>query len=230
MSERAVLQGGQKKIQQDTFYTPMNVILKEILALPGVQGTCVLDENQDVQLANLPESFNTAMATEVSSNVGRMMQMAGVKGMESQSIAINYDKFIILGLSLQDKALILILCAPGSNSALVMTTARMLAPEIEKSLQQSQEQEAATDSTGQGAATSAQVNEKTAQALDYLKQSLFETIGPIAEMIYDDCFERWTANNHADISRIFELVGCISTEMDNPELFQEFKGKIASLL
>lgn len=210
----------------------MNVILKEILALPGVQGTCVMDENQNVQIADLPDSFKTTMAADVSSNVGRMMQMAGVKGMESQSIAINYDKFIILGLSLQEKALLLILCAPGSNSALAMTTARMLAPEIEKSLQQNQSQEQAPSaaSTGKGAPTAAQVNEKTTQALEYLKKSLFETIGPIAEMIYDDCLERWTANNHADISRIFELVGCISTEMDNPELFQEFKGKIASLL
>jgi predicted regulator of Ras-like GTPase activity (Roadblock/LC7/MglB family) len=210
----------------------MNVILKEILALPGVHGTCVIDENQNVQIADLPESFTTTMASDVSSNVGRMMQMAGVKGMESQSIAINYDKFIILALSLQNKALLLIICAPGSNSALAMTTARMLAPEIEKSLQQDpgQEQAQTAEPTGQGEPSATQVNEKTTQALDYLKQSLFETIGPIAEMIYDDCFERWTENNHADISRIFELVGCISTEMDNPDLFQEFKGKIASLL
>lgn len=208
----------------------MNVIIKEILALPGVVGTCVIDTDQTVQLANLPASFTATMATEVAGNAKRMMQMAGVKGLTPQTIAIHYDKFAILALAMEDTSLLLILCKPGCNTPLVITTAKMLGPELEKALKQEgaghgQVATPETATTGQ-----TQVDAKTAKALDFIKQSLFETIGPIAEMIYDECLGRWTEKNAADISRIFELVGCISTEMDDPHLFQEFKSKIAALL
>ena len=208
----------------------MNVIIKEILALPGVVGTCVLDAQQTIRLANLPDLFTQEMATDVAANTGRMMQMAGVKGLTPKTISIHYDKFIILALAIQEKSLFLILCKPGCNTPLVTTTSHMLAPELEKTIQQEEQSPTTPADQNNDGTSSHQMDAKTEQALDFIKQSLFETIGPIAEMIYDDCLERWTANNPADISRVFELVGCISTEMDDPDLFQEFKGKIASLL
>ncbi len=208
----------------------MNIIIKEILDLPGVVGTCVIDTDQAIQLANLPASFTTTMATEVAGNAKRMIQMAGVKGLTPQTIAIHYDKFAILALTMENKAILLILCKPGCNTSLVTTTAKMLGPELEKALGQEAGRQGKAAAPATAATGQTQIDAKTTKALEFIKQSLFETIGPIAEMIYDECLGRWTEKNHADISRIFELVGCISTEMDDPNLFQEFKSKIASLL
>lgn len=208
----------------------MNAIIKEILALPGVAGTCVVNGDQAVLVAELPKSFTASMAGEVAGNTGRMMQMAGVKGLAPKTVSIHYDTFTILALTLSESAMLLILCKPGCNTSLVTTTSHMLAPELTKTLQQQEAQPEPSHETPQTNAGSTQIDAKTTQALEFLKQSLFETVGPIAEMIYEDCLERWTANSPADISRIFELVGCLSTEMDNPDLFQEFKSKIASLL
>lgn len=212
----------------------MNRIIKEILTLPGVIGTCVLNKKQQVLLTELPETFTEAMAVKVASNIGRMAQMAQVKGLEPQTISINYDTFIVVVLTLENDTLLIALCKPACNTSLVTTTASMLGSELVATLQQDQktkiEQNSPETAPQPEESAGTEIPPKTSKALEYLKKSLFETIGPIAEMVYGECYDRWTNNNAADIDRIFELVGYISTEIDNPDLFNEFKTKIASLL
>ncbi|MEN8189552.1 MAG: hypothetical protein ABFS19_06865 [Thermodesulfobacteriota bacterium] len=71
---------------------------------------------------------------------------------------------------------------------------------------------------------------ETDQALDKIKKALFETVGPIADMVYEDCFEQWESGGTPDISRISSMIDHIEEEIDDQKLFAEFKGKISSLL
>ncbi|MCK5099121.1 MAG: hypothetical protein KAR45_13520, partial [Desulfobacteraceae bacterium] len=67
----------------------MNAILKEIVLLPEVVGSCVIDKDLGIQLSDLPDFFTDDMAIEVNKHVGRMIQMAEMKGMEPQTISIS---------------------------------------------------------------------------------------------------------------------------------------------
>ncbi len=212
----------------------MNTISQEFSVLPGVMGSCVSGGNNDVFLSDLPDFFTNAMVNEASNNIGRMIQMAKVKGLTPQTMSISYDKFTIIARPINSDATLLILCDPGSNTALVSTTAQMLAPEIEKALNQApkapKEAPAAQEPVEQNEPDPNFIDQQTTNALSQIKQALLGTVGPVADMVYDDCLERWTAHNPPNISRIFELVGCISVEIDNPDLFEEFKEKISALL
>lgn len=156
--------------------------------------------------------------------------MAEVKGLEPQTMFIRYDKFDIIAMPIGTDAILLILCEPGCNTALISTTACMLGPEIKKSLSNKQANVKSQVSETPKNSNQTYINKQTSHALKDIKDALFDTVGPVADMVYDECLERWTANNPPDINRIFELIGCISGEIDNPELFDEFKGKINSLL
>ena len=211
----------------------MNTILKEILSLPGVAGSCVMDKDQGIQCSDLPNLFTKAMAREVEGNVRRMVQMAEMKGVEPQTISISFGTYIILALSISKTSLLLILCKPGCNTSLVTTTAYMLAPELVKIQNKTTItiEYSPTDETPEAAEPpSGQVSLETTQALEHIKQSLFETVGPVAEMVFDDCVGQWTETYQADISRIVELVDYISTEINSQELVNEFKEKISSIL
>ncbi|MCD4744507.1 MAG: hypothetical protein K8R67_18750 [Desulfobacteraceae bacterium] len=211
----------------------MNIILKEILSLPEVVGSCVIDKDLGIQLSELPAFFSEAMAMEANRHIGRMIQMAEMRGLEPQTISISFGKFIILALSISKPFLLLILCKSGCNTSLVTTTADMLAPELKKILEQTiiTIEYSPTDSIPEATEPALeQVSLETTQALEHIKQSLFETVGPVAEMVFDDCIEKWTETNQADISRISELVDCISREINSPELDEEFKKKISSIL
>lgn len=207
----------------------MKTVLQEFAMLPGVIGSCICVDNTDVLASSFPNSFTNAMTTDASSNIKRMMQMAKVKGLVPKTMSIRYDKFTILAIPISEQELLLVLCEPGSNTSLVATTASMLAPEIEKKLRQPQKKESAQknpiDTQKQE-----HTNSKTTKALEQVKTALFETVGPVADMIYEECYLNWTANKTADIGRIFELLACVSKELDNDEFFAEFKNKITSLL
>ena len=211
----------------------MKTILKEILSLPEVVGSCVIDKDLGIQLSDLPDFFTEAMAMEVNRHVGRMAQMAEMKGLEPQTISISFGKFLILGLFISKSFLFLILCKPGCNTSLVTTTAYMLAPELKKILDQNilTIEYSPTDDIPEASEPALeQVSLETTQALEHIKQSLFETVGPVAEMVFDDCIEQWTEITPPDISGISELVDYISREINSPELDEEFKKKISSIL
>jgi predicted regulator of Ras-like GTPase activity (Roadblock/LC7/MglB family) len=213
----------------------MNTISKEFSILPGVIGSCVLGQDNALHLSDLPVFFTTAMVTEACNSIGRMIQMAKVKGLEPQTMSIRYDKFDIIAKPIDSNATLLIICEPGSNTALVSTTAQMLAPEIEKILVHAPPAQEAVGVSEPEPETANEtspdfIDNQTSSALSQIKQALFDTVGPVADMVYEDCLERWTASSPANISRIFELVGCISSEIDNPDLFEEFKQEISALL
>lgn len=207
----------------------MKTVLQELAILPGVIGSCITVNNGDVLASSLPEYFSNTMATDATGNIKRMMQMAAVKGLCPQTMSIRYDKFTILTIPVGDESSLLVVCEPGSNTSLVATTASMLRPELEKKLSQPQQEQTAPPPQAE---TQEQeyINSKTSNALAQVKKALFATVGPVADMVYEDCMENWTATNPADIGRILELIACISQEIDNPELFAEFKEKISSLL
>jgi predicted regulator of Ras-like GTPase activity (Roadblock/LC7/MglB family) len=207
----------------------MKTVLQELAILPGVIGSCISCDNTDVLASSLPAFFSNAMATDANSNIKRMMQMARVKDLSPQTMCIRYDKFTILAIPVDKSYTLLVLCEPSSNTSLVATTASMLGPEIKKKLRQPQKKEKTPPET---ANTDEQdyIYAKTTEALKQIKTALFDTVGPVADIVYDDCFIRWTEDNPADVRRIFELLGHISKEIDNDELFDEFKQRVSSLL
>jgi hypothetical protein len=210
----------------------MNTISQEFAILPGVMGSCVSDRNKGTFFSSMPDFFTNSMVKEASNNIGRMMQMAAVKGLDPQTMSIRYDKFVIIAMPIDSNAILFILCEPGSNTSLITTTANMLGPEIQKALEQTPDSpvKAAVPEPEEKETDQGLITQQTSQALSSIKDALFDTVGPVADMVYDECIERWTASNPPNISRIFELIGCISVEIDNPDLFEEFKEKISALL
>ncbi len=87
----------------------MKTVLQELSMLPGVIGSCISVDNTDILASSLPDFFSDTMATDASSNIKRMMQMAKVKGLAPATMSIRYDKFTILAIPVDDKSLLLIL-------------------------------------------------------------------------------------------------------------------------
>jgi len=213
----------------------MNTISKEFAILPGVIGSCLSVRDKGMLFSNLPDSFTESMGEETASNIGRMTQMAELNGLKPQTTSILYDKFNIFAMPVESGAILLVLCEPESNTSLIATTANMLAPEIAKLVSQSPKPankpvpKPEPKPAEKIQKPQEQISYQTTQALSHIKRALFDTIGPVADVVYEDCLERWTANNPQDVSRLFKLVACISREIDNPALFQEFKEKITPL-
>jgi predicted regulator of Ras-like GTPase activity (Roadblock/LC7/MglB family) len=213
----------------------MKTVLQELTILPGVIGSCIVVNNADVLTSSLPDFFDENMAKEASNNISRMMQMAAVKGLAPKNMSIRYDRFIILTIPINEKSVLLVLCETGSNTALVATTAGMLSPELSRKLTSDTPTEQSTPATATATAKVSPAQQKettkaTNDALAQIKEALFSTVGPVADMVYEDCRQRWSEKGDEDIARIFELLACISQEIDNSDLFAEFKGKISSLL
>ncbi len=208
----------------------MKTVLQELAVLPGVIGSCIVVNNVDILAPSLPDFFDDTMARDASNNIKRMMQMAAVKGLTPKTMSIRYDRFTILTIPVNSNSVLLVLCETGSNTALVTTTATMLGPELDRTLGSGPQTEQSAPVAEALPKQPKEITEETSKALAQLKEALFATVGPVADMVYEDCRQRWSEKGEEDIARIFELLACISQEIDNSDLFAEFKGKISSLL
>ncbi len=209
----------------------MKTVLQELAVLPGVIGSCIVVNNVDILAPSLPDFFNDTMARDASSNIKRMMQMASVKGLTPKTMSIRYDRFTILTVPVNETSVLLVLCETGSNTALVATTAAMLGPELDRAFASGGTQTKQSAPVEEALPEKPkEVTEETNKALAQIKEALFATVGPVADMVYEDCRQRWSEKGEEDITRIFELLACISQEIDNSDLFAEFKSKISSLL
>jgi len=143
--------------------------------------------------SSMPDYFTDTMVIEASNNLGRMMQMVAVKGMDPQSMSIRYDKFIVIAIPVDSNANLLILCEPGSNTSLMSTTANMLGPEIKKALEQASESDTKVSISAPAKEEETDHNlftQQTSQALSSIKQALFDTVGSIADIVYNECVGR----------------------------------------
>ncbi len=212
----------------------MDTILKEIAVLPGVMGSLVISKDSGILYSSLPAAFTDEMISEASSFIRRMIQMAQVKELDPQSISIKYSQFDLLAMQLNPLILLITFCDPETNTPLVATTTCMLAPELIKSISnhpaKEQQGQISSKNDADNGALKQPDRQKTNEALKLLKKSLLETVGPFADFVYEECYEQWIGDNPADISRILEFITCLSHEIDSPELEEEFKTKIASLL
>ncbi len=208
----------------------MKTVLQELAVLPGVIGSCIVVNNVDILAPSLPDFFDDTMAKDASNNIKRMMQMAEVKGLTPKTMSVRYDRFTILTIPVNSHSVLLVLCETGSNTALVATTATMLGPELDRTLSHGTQTEQSAPVAEALPKQPKAISEETSKALAQIREALFATVGPVADMVYEDCRQRWSEKGEEDIARIFELLACISQEIDNSDLFAEFKRKISSLL
>jgi cellobiose-specific phosphotransferase system component IIB len=211
----------------------MNDILNEIAFLSGASGSFIYSRDKGVFHACLPEFFTEIMAEEAAGNIARMIRLAAMKGLDTQTFSISYDRFDILTVPVNETSLLLIICETGSNTSFVVATVSTLISNIDKLLTESPVQLTelqVTEDSDIFESSPGEMDSKTADALDDIRKALSETmIGPVADMVYEECFEKWTEDDSADFQRIPKLLNYISNEIDNPQIYKGFQRKIAHL-
>ena len=214
----------------------MRKILDEISILPGVAGSCIFSKEAgplctDNQLSISKESIHT-----MGTHLVRLLQMGKMVGFEVRTAKFKFDKYTVVGMSLESDSVLMTICEPDANCSLVATSAGMLVDDIRKDLSQGitlniEDVKEVTEPTAEDESkTTVQEDEvlaldgRTLALLDQIKEELAGIIGPVAGMLMEECLDEITVNG-SGISSVSRLVDLLASEIEDSSQASEFKSK-----
>jgi hypothetical protein len=206
----------------------MKNILNEIDELPGVVGSCLFSKERGQICSGLPPAFTDETVLDIANRVTRLVQMGVIVDMDVQSIALRFDIYTIMTMTVDAETLLLIACEAWGNCSLIATTTSMLTGELQASLTQ----ELAPDPDKKESAGKSDDDQEAARTESLLKQvrgALAYVIGPMADMVFDDNVALWTQKNAAGTSRLPELIEMVAGEIGDDSA-AEFKEKANAIL
>jgi len=211
----------------------MRKLLKEISVIPGVTGSCIFDKKSGPLCKDLHPSLSADLLNTVGIHFIRLIQMGSMAGLTIKSSHFRFDKYNVIGMPLENGAVLLTICDAQANSSLVETTASMLAADMRDELEHGTME---TDSTASQAGTEAVVTNDDADdaemqpIYDAIEQALAGAIGPVAGMVMQDYVEKWKQSGAAVPYRLSALAQMLEAEIGDKKLIEEFSLKIQEII
>ena len=215
----------------------MEKLLREIAAIPGVTGSCVFDRHRGPLCRDLDSPLTAEMFRDVGMHLVRLVQMGGMCGLSVRSSHFRFDRYTVVGIPLDNGAILMTICETQANCSLIATTAGMLVADMCDSLA-GRGGETGPEPESDAAPTSGQESETDAAGTDlemegYLRdieQALAGAIGPVAEVVMQDFLEKWRANGPVIPARLSELAAMLAEEIGDEELASEFRSRIQDII
>ncbi len=210
----------------------MEKILKEISMVPGVIGTCVFGEDQEIKCSDLTEHFSPDFSQTVGSHVTRLIKMSTMTELEVKVVSFRYDRYTVVSIPLDNGAILLSVCEAQANCSLVATTASMLSADIKKLLEAEAQPE--PEPLEEAAVPKPQVEEEVSEEIltifESIQDALAHAIGPVAGMIMEDNVAAWRTNGPAEQERLSELIDLLVVEINDSALSAEFTASLKGII
>ncbi|NOX81236.1 MAG: hypothetical protein GXP57_09180, partial [Deltaproteobacteria bacterium] len=215
-------------------------LLGEISVIPGVTGSCIFDKTAGVLCTDLQTELPKDMTESVCMHFVRLLQMGRMNKLNIKSVHFRFDRYAVIGMSLDTEVVLLTICEADANCSLVATTVAMLADDMRDELFEKFPPSSNLVMTAAGeeeiACPPVQDDDKGgAEALPLLleeiEQALAAVIGPPAGMVVTgDCLDKWRQKGPSSPGRLPELVAMLVKEIEDPKLAEDFKSRIQHLL
>ena len=217
----------------------MRKILGEISVIPGVTGSCIFDKTAGVLCTDLQTELPKDMTESVCMHFVRLLQMGRMNKLDIKSVHFRFDRYAVIGMSLDTEVILLTICEAGANCSLVATTVAMLADDMRDELFEKfspSSTPAMTVATEEDIAGPPVPDEEKSGAeampllLEEIEHALAAAIGPLASMIMGDYLDKWRQNGPSSPDRLPGLVTMLIREIKDPKLAEDFKSRIRHLL
>ncbi|MCK4503845.1 MAG: hypothetical protein KAU22_12490 [Desulfuromonadales bacterium] len=207
-------------------------LIDELKAIPGVVGASIVAADEGLKATNLPAFFKPERLLVVGNHLLKLYAAGQMSFSDLTDITLNFDESVVVARALDKSIILFVICEPTFNNNLLNMSLNLLQDEFKSS-------NFATTSTAAVAPTPAPTPTPTPQAgkdegledlFAQLESGLGKILGPMAEFIFAEVIEKWTAEGAANYSRIDELIKLINQEIIDVNKIEKYNQLIASAL
>lgn len=205
-------------------------LVKEISALPGVAGACLLNSKGKQLCGKIHEKLAPKLLDTLGLHTARLFQMGGMSGLDISMAQFVFDRYAVVAQLVPSGEIFLVLCAAHADCCQIAKTitvraAAALPPELQPVAK------SAAEDSGAAEQEEPDVCPPQLQAMfDKIEQALTGAIGPVAGMVMHDYIGLWRQNGPAVPARLVELTTMLVDEIGEPEAAQDFVAQIEQII
>ena len=207
----------------------MTNLIDELKAIPGVIGASIVAADEGLKATNLPNFFKPERLVLVGNHLHKLYTAGQLSFSDLTDITMNFDESVVVARALDENIILFVICDPNFNNNLLNMSLNLLQDEFK-----AQNFGTTTAAPQAPAAVSAEAQASTDPNLDELfsimEKALGKILGPMAEFIFAEVVEKWTANGVANASRIDELIKLINQEIIDLDKIENYREIIAPAL
>jgi len=217
----------------------MRKLLGEISVIPGVTGSCIYGKTAGVLCTDLQTELPKELTESICMHFVRLLQMGRMNKLNIKSAHFRFDRYAVIGMSLDQEVVLLTICEADANCSLVATTAAMLADDMREELFEKLHPSSAPEMTSAGQEDLAgppvtdderSGAEAMSRLLEEVERALAAAVGPLAGMVMEGCLDKWRRSGPSAPGRLPGLIAMLIREIKDPKLAEDFKSRIQHLL
>lgn len=217
----------------------MDALLQEITSLPGILGCFVYSGERKIVSSTMPPIFKKNNISTIANLLARTVQIGRMAELSIEEIEIKYHESLLMVRPFSKKALLVLICEPGANKALISMTLGILTEDLEDSIVQARQAQLTPTpppSTRQQPTAAhvapqkrTHIDSQLASILEQITDALAMAIGPIARPVMKDSVDIWARQQTPSTASLAALIKLLCVEIDNQDWEQEFLEEIKKI-
>ncbi len=208
-------------------------LIDELKAIPGVIGASIVAADEGLKATNLPNFFKPERLVLVGNHLLKLYAAGQLSFNDLTDITMNFDESVVVARALDKNIILFVICDPNFNNNLLNMSLNLLQDEFKA--QNISTLSTASPTPAPAAATApAEAQASSDTNLDDLfsvmEKGLGKILGPMAEFIFAEVVEKWTANGVANGSRIDELIKLLNQEIIDLDKIEHYREIISPAL
>ena len=214
----------------------MEDILRQIKTVPGTLGCLVYDDDNRLLTHVFPGIFDqdtlSAAVATISENLPGLKELTG--GVKMVDFRFQRGRVVVKVI---ERGCLVILSENDINFQSLIIALNLAVHQLEKmvALPRTVTPQAAIESKGAEPVSpvspeSLIENGALAPALQGMRGALAKFMGPMAQIIFLECVEKWLENNQPSQSSLSSLADIVAEELGDPAKMADYRGKVSTFL
>lgn len=199
-----------------------------IASLPEVDGGFLYDTTRGIYSNQTSGTIDDSSLLQVSTKLSKIVSMLAVHFHDTGGIRVTFKDLILYGMMFKENNWLFLLHHPSLSPGMVKMTVQMaLNIQVEEEPQPPPASEVANESL-----LDVLLNDESElkEPLVTIQNELATHIGPVAELVFKDAIDEWSALSPPSLETLPELLDILDKEIDDEEACILFRENLKSIV
>lgn len=207
-------------------------IISELKMMPDVHGGFFFHRKNGILYKDVTPMYEDSVLNDMGRQFTKMYAARRLNFPDVRDINLYFTESAMISRAIDEQLFLVLLCDQNVNSGTLSVSLRLAIEDHGAELALAAEGSVAYGLTGGDQKLSSQqaLAGPLKQPLDKIQHVLFDLMGPMAELVYEESLEKWMASGRIGEDLLPEFIELIASELPDVKKAKDFKDRCRNLM
>lgn len=207
-------------------------IISELKMMPDVHGGFFFHRKNGILYKDVTPMYEDSVLNDMGRQFTKMYAARRLNFPDVRDINLYFTESAMISRAIDEQLFLVLLCDQNVNSGTLSVSLRLAIEDHGAELALAAEGSVAYGLTGGVQKLSSQqaLAGPLKQPLDKIQHVLFDLMGPMAELVYEESLEKWMASGRIGEDLLPEFIELIASELPDVKKAKDFKDRCRNLM